>query len=751
MTASTASATGGIPDPDVCSKEPIHIPGAVEPAGVLLVADEANRQIVQVSANSAQHLAQGPDALLSKTLAQLFDSVSLDRLSRQLSSLLPEHRPKRLLDINLQGTPASFDVTFHRRDRLLYLELERSTVEADQYWMYERVSNAAAELRGSTSVEDVCRRAAHVIRAFSGFDRVMVYRFLQDDSGSVIAEDKRPDLIPYLGLRYPASDIPSQARALYLKNPIRLKPDVNAPPVPMVPELNPVTGKPLDMSECILRRMSPVHDDYLRNMGVAASMSLSIVKGQRLWGLVACHHTTAKWVKQVDRIACELLTDILSSTISSKEDEQAWSDYQQAAEAYASVEQSLRSKRQPLNIVLDNASELNALFRSDGFAVVDGGQIQCVETTPTLDQVQQLVAWLTGYQHEPVLALDSLCAQYPAAATYRARVSGILSIRLTRDRGDFLLFFRPEIVTEVHWAGNPHKALQQTQDGLRLSPRRSFELWKETVVGRSRPWTSVEKQFAASLRAAVGEAQLAEQNRTIHQLNAELSRSNIELDAYAYVAGHDLQEPIRTVRAYAQLLKRTKSDQLDADANELLEFIIQGSGRMHNLVGGLLEYSRVGGVEQKKSEIVSLDDTLNWTLLNLASSLRENQANVSRAPLASVLGDPARLMQVFQNILSNALRYRSSEPPIIDITAEERGGWCTVHIRDNGIGFDPRFSEEIFGLFKRLHAGDVSGTGIGLATSRKIIEQHGGKMWATSEPGKGSMFSFTLPLAGAKD
>jgi two-component system, chemotaxis family, sensor kinase Cph1 len=323
MSSAPEQHADGGPDLSICDREPIHIPSSVEPNGVLLAVREPELTVAQVSASAAIHIETAAEALLGVSLRELFDEDCFVALRQQIMSENLHQKRTFLSGVRVQGSGRSFDASLHRHQGALIIELEPAAdpTGVAQSAIYSAVTDALADLEGHFSPVDLCQRVAVDVRGLTGFDRVMVYRFLEDDTGAVIAEDHRADLAPYLGLRYPASDIPAQARRLYLVNALRLKADVNAPRSPMVPHVNPDTGQPLDMTYCVLRAMSPVHDEYLRNMGVTASMSVSIVKDGRLWGLIACHHTTAKTVPYQIRVSCEILARVFSAHIAAAEEE----------------------------------------------------------------------------------------------------------------------------------------------------------------------------------------------------------------------------------------------------------------------------------------------------------------------------------------------------------------------------------------------------------------------------------------------
>lgn len=312
---------------------------------------------------------------------------------------------------------------------------------------------------------------------------------------------------------------------------------------------------------------------------------------------------------------------------------------------------------------------------------------------------------------------------------------------------DFILWFRPPAVKVVEWGGNPAKPVQETEAGKRISPRLSFERWKETVGDRSEPWRDYQRDFALTLRQTMAEVLLVRKNDEVTRLNHELERSNIELDSFAYAASHDLQEPVRTIRAYAQLLnRRTK---LDDEARELVRVIENGASRMGNLISALLTYGQVGGSTLRERKPVNFEDIVRLAIMNLGESIRASAAMITHDPLPTVSADPDQMMQLVQNLVSNSLKYRRpDEPPRVHISATVTDQVWSFSFADNGEGFQPEEADLIFGAFKRLHGRDVPGTGIGLALCRRIVEHHGGRIWAESKGhGHGATFFLTLPQA----
>ncbi|MGY1753857.1 SpoIIE family protein phosphatase [Blastococcus sp. SYSU D01042] len=480
-----------------CADEPIAVPGAVQPHGALLAVTEPDLAVVVASANAAE-LFGGPVAALADVLA----GDDLARLHQGLAGDLAELNPLRVA-----VGDEEVDLVVHRADGLLLTEWEpvAGAEQAGVVW-HRRLPTVLQRLAASTTLEELGETLARDVRGVTGFDRVMVYRFDPEWNGEVIAEARREDLEPFLGLRFPASDIPAQARALYTTNWMRLIPDAGYERVPLEPVLHPGTGRPLDLSGAMLRSVSPVHLEYLANMGVVSSMSISLIDRGRLWGLISCHHYAGPHrPSYADRTAAEFLgrtaSLLLHTVVAAGEQEGVVEVAERAAELAAAVGRTPRALGAALTeqdvTVLD-------LLPATGAAVRLGGQLRLLGTTPPADRIPGLVAALLAADVE---ATDAAARVVPTAADLADSASGVLAVPV--GAGDFLAWFRPETLREVTWGGNPYASkVALTDDGPRLSPRRSFSAWSETVRGTSRPWRAHEVAGARALASHLAAATL---------------------------------------------------------------------------------------------------------------------------------------------------------------------------------------------------------------------------------------------------
>ena len=481
-----------------CDREPIHIPGSIQSYGVLLVCGQGALRILHVSANTPSLLEQAPEALIGRELGAVLGAKLVVALASTLDRTLPS-KAARVHDLEL-GTGRRVHATLVSHAGRVMIELEPA--EGEPTALLPLASAVISRLQEGRTVGTLCDIASSQLRTVIGYDRVMIYRFLHDGSGEVIAEAKKATLEPFLGLRYPASDIPQQARALYLRNWIRLIADVGSQPVPIIPARD-ASGQQVDLSFVGLRSVSPVHIEYLGNMGVAASMSISIIVAGKLWGLIACHNGTPKVIPADIRGAVELIGQVFSLQIECLEPRDR-SD--RVIEARSSID-GLLSQFPTFGLARDNISarltDLARVLPCDGIGLWMRDSWHAHGTTPPADAVPPLVRFLTAANGTDIFATSELSSRLPASTRYATEVSGLMAIPLSRPPRDFLLFFRKEVAHTVKWAGNPVKPVPAGQQGDRLTPRKSFDAWSSEVRGQSQPWEESDRLIAGTLRVAL--------------------------------------------------------------------------------------------------------------------------------------------------------------------------------------------------------------------------------------------------------
>jgi light-regulated signal transduction histidine kinase (bacteriophytochrome)/CheY-like chemotaxis protein len=484
-----------------CDREPIHLLGAVQPFGFLIACSRDSWAVVRVSQNAARWLGGEPAALLGKPIDRVFTPEAVHAIRGHLQSAIMSDTVARAFGLALTRSDERFDIAVHVVGDTVVIECEPS-IDEPGVNAGATVRGMIARLQQTGDARLFYRVAAREMRALTGFDRVMIYRFDHDGSGEVIAEAARAGLESYLGLHYPASDIPRQARILYERNWLRIIPDVDAAPCAIEPQLDHA-GRPLDLSLSVLRSVSPIHIEYLRNMGVAASMSVSILRQNRLWGLFACHHYAPHHVAFGRRTAAELFGQMFSLLMENRERETEAAYEARAQTLHQRLVTVMATEATQFESVIAHLDDIADLLTCDGIGVWVHDKATLKGLTPSEQEFAGLVAFLDTLNLTEVHARFEIGADYPPGAAFADRAAGMMVVPLSRPPRDYLVFFRKEVARSVNWAGDPNKPVTVGPLGERLTPRKSFELWKETVRGQSLPWTEVECRIAESLRVSL--------------------------------------------------------------------------------------------------------------------------------------------------------------------------------------------------------------------------------------------------------
>ena len=721
-----------------CDREPIHVPGAIQPHGALLALRGA--AVAQVSDNVEAILGLPVAEVLGRPLAEVIDAPSAAAVAAALAGdRLQEENPLR---VSARGR--SFDGIVHRHQGAAILELEPRAASQDP-GLHHPLRRALIALQNAQTLAQLCGVAVQEVRRLTGFERVILYRFDESGHGSVEAEDKEPALDPYLGLHYPASDIPLQARQLYLQNWLRIIPDARYTPARLVPALRPETGAPLDLSFSVLRSVSPIHLEYMANMGVRAAMSISLIVQDRLWGLISCaNHSGPRLVPYELRSTCEVLGRLASqqiSAVAARETAVLRAGRQSAVQRLVAAMRAADADAPLLETLLGEGEDLCSVAVASGAAVVRGGEAWTCGRTPPPERVVAIARFLDT-QEEP-FATAALPALLPAAEAVRGLASGVLSFSLPGAPRGRLLWFRPEMIQTVTWGGDPRKPVA-TDPSLRLRPRTSFEAWKEEVRSRSLPWTTTDLETAQDLRRYAVEIDLGRQ--VLREQRAVRARDDL-----VAVVSHDLKNPLGLIATQAGLSLRilTADDEASRRLRGGLERIQRAVERMSALIHDLLDLAKIeAGRFALQRSPEDMRDMLEEALLILRPLAEGKRISVehqiSGAP--SVRADRERIYQVFSNLVGNAVKF-TPEGGSIRVRAGVEGGAVVVAVQDSGPGVPADQVPHLFERYWQARRDARDGSGLGLFIAKGIVEAHGGQIWVVSRPGEGATFSFSLPLA----
>ncbi|WP_207492088.1 ATP-binding protein [Aridibaculum aurantiacum] len=881
-----------------CGKQPLHNTNLIQSHGALIAAESGTHKIVQVSENIDALLGMAVDDVVGLSLADVLNDDSVQLVNSSVSSGALHAKVPSTLYFSKAGKEEGYLAHLHQKDDLLIIEVEFTDKLVDKasfIKIFQQVKQVVSAIEAATTVNEVCIVAANVIKELSGFDKVMIYSFDEGWNGTVVAEAMEQGMDSYFGLKFPASDVPKQARELYLSNPYRLIPNRDYVPVPLSPYNNPVTNTFTDLSSCKLRSVAPVHLEYLRNMGVVASMSTRIIHREQLWGLIACHHRQPKYLSFEETSVFELLSSVISTKITSIIHKTSLDRRSTLEASLFVIKGQMEFFDDLLKMFMYNKETLLSLLSADGVSICWNGEIESAGLTPEEDEVQQLRHWLMEKKVKQTLHMPALSLAFAKAEKYAALASGLLALPIDPEVGNYILAYRPEAIQQVKWGGNPDEVIKFEANSSVYHPRNSFAVWKETIKQTAVRWTddevsivekfrnilveyslqaknkelvdainefkfvanlippfvwtakangkadffndrwiaytglttqeSVDDGWSKALHPAdeehvvttwlkavadkknfttegrfkktdgsfcwflirgvplldnsqnvikwfgtctniddrkqmeqVLEQKVADRTEQLRTMNNELERTNKELKQYAFIASHDLQEPIRKIQVFGNIIKEHYLQSDHVKAGEYLDRIIQSSIRMKSLIIDLLTHTSLSGSLEWKR--VDLNEVLQAVWKDLEHLVNEKHAALQVDKLPVIISSEEQMRQVFHNMLSNSLLYSSAERnPEISITAQyvssldfdapadDKGQYVKLVVTDNGVGFNPIYSEKIFQIFQRLQPKtSSSGTGIGLSIVQKIIEIHKGLIKVDAVEEQGATFTIILPL-----
>ncbi len=744
----------GIVNLQNCDQEPIHIPGSIQPHGFLLSMNQKTSKIEFCSQNTLDYIGIAPKELLGKPLHEVFEAFDAESvLSHANQSIEASATP-----LQLEMASKQFLCTVNKQDDQIIIEAEPVFELQAVASVYDRTARFLEYMNDTHTLQDLCQLVAQGTRKITGYDRVMVYRFDADYNGEVFAESCDDSLEPFLGLHYPHTDIPVQARELYMKNLLRLIADINYTPVPIF-TIDDGTSKTLNLGQSILRSTSPIHIEYLKNMGVGATLTISLIHNKKLWGLIACHHYSAKNLSPEIRLAAQLQGHFLTSQISVRQSNE---EYKISRESNAALEKLnaivLEPKISSLEKIVSQP-ELLAVCNASGATIQYNDMLFQAGISPIADQTRKLIEWLNKKSNYSHFETNRIKDDLKETDIDCQDVSGLLYYSLGKDSQSCIIWYRPETITQVNWAGDPNKAIEKNENGL--SPRKSFELWKEFVKCQSNPWLSPELNAAANyahaMRRQVDLIRLNEESQRNLDLNQTLTEINSELENINWISTHDLQEPLRKIQLIASRIISKEEDQLSDGVLESLRRMTNSAHRMQMLLVDILKYTKIQHTNPD-FQLIRPEILIATVETEMQELFQDRQYELLIGPLPEIKGIEFLLKQLFTNLLANSIKYsRASQKleikisamrnVVTDLSANPESRFDVLSIADNGIGFEPQFAQSIFNIFTRLHAAtEYNGSGVGLALCKKIMQLHKGYITASGEENKGAVFQLYFPV-----
>lgn len=737
-----------------CYQEQIHRLGHIQSHGVLIGINEQDMTIAQISHNTADFFDISARSLIGKPLITLFAKPQIDILISFLSRKDWEVFNPTKITIQVEKKKYLFQGIMHRSDGLLILELEPLSKTTDSSLsFYNLARSAAANVRRAKDFAEMSELLVQEIRKITQCDRVMLYQFQPDNSGVVIAEAKDNHIDSFLGARFPADDVPPLARELYHKNWLRHIVDVNSDPVPIVPLNNPTTLEVIDLCFSTLRSVAPVHVKYLQKMGVTASFSVSLISAGKLWGLIACHHFSPRYIDFEARKACEFLAQVMSLEIVSKYEQELKSGQEKVRIVQAKLKHDILSANQSINDIFSQGIEnLLDLVNAQGVAICLRDRISEIGTCPSQEFISSLILWLDT-KSEDVLYTNCLSDLYPEAISIKEIVSGILAISISLNHTSYhIIWFRCEVIQTIDWAGNPS---QLALDG-EASPQRSFELWKETVKAKSLDWDEVEIETASELRSTL---MLAALGFSQQSMKLEAERAQVASQAKSsFLArmSHELRTPLNAILGCTQLMNLDNS--LTQDTKEYVNIISFSSEHLLCLIDDILEMSKI---EAGKIVLDEVQFDFNLFLHNLREMMQIKAKDKNLQLIFAVhpntpqfiKADERKIRQILLNLLGNAIKFTDKGYVLLRVSLvdqEESSSKAIIHfeLEDSGIGIAPEEVDNLFEAFVQTSSGkdSQSGTGLGLAISQQFAHCMGGHISVSSTLNKGTVFQFDLEV-----
>lgn len=709
-----------------CHEEKIHLSGQIQDLGFLLVFERY--QCVAASENAllpgiSPKTAVG--ASFAEIMAVLLPSVSVEEIETKIDDQIFYRYVERIRIFEQE-----YFLSIYRYDGKIYLETEvalEDPVQTTRLYYYAKYINDRGHQNNWQSLTEL-------IRNIIGYDRVMVYQFLEDEGGQVIAESKIQDKESFLGYRYPEFDIPKQARELYKVFHARHTADVDAP----VHGIIGLKKEDLDLSRTSIRAMSPIHLQYIRNSGAKASASFSIIIDGELWGLVTCQHYEARHVDLSQRHLCVFLTQYtVNNYLAGKQKE--LTIFQDAiATMEAELKTQLLVNRSRFNILEQYGLQIMNFMSADGVIIRHDQGLKQYGNVPSLEQIVQIDRKINETDYDSMYVTHQF-EDKEIEQTYQ--FPGVIRLDVLPQSNWYIYAFRKERIVNEVWAGKPEK-VHHTDDSKGItffSPRTSFDAWIKTTEGKSEEWKDSEVTFLKDIGLLVQQA-IAMRGGEIEELNKELIRSNNALETFSYTLMHDLKNPLTSIQLSAQLIA-SKKDLSEERRLKMAENIIEGSKLITEMMDKIYKISSGAHVEFE-FETIDPEPKILGIIENAIQRYNVPNLRYTVKNCLPIWGERTLVYQLFLNLVGNAVKYSSKESqPEIEISSRIEGEMICYTIRDNGIGMDLSANQNIFEIFKRMaNTGEFEGSGIGLSIVKRIADKLDAQISVESELGIGTAF-----------
>ncbi|ASK30263.1 histidine kinase [Chryseobacterium sp. T16E-39] len=724
-----------------CHEEPIHIPGYIQSFGYLIGIDAKSHFITFFSENIRDLFTIGnKDLLFDKMISDFpesFQSIIESDIYRSLNTYTKRENETYFDKIFIGDIEYHFSV--FRNGAHIFLEFEKVVENPNK-----RISNKYDNFYIIDNAQEIWDQLLNTLSKIVNYDRMMIYKFMTDGSGKVIAEKRDKNTQSYLGLHYPETDIPKQARALYMKKRKRIFSNVYSENIPIISK----TKQNIDLTFAASRGMSPIHGQYIKNSGASSSFSVSIIIDDKLWGLVTCQNSTPKHIDLEDRVQAGIFTALASNAYSSFKTKKELEYRIDLNEKSAYLKTEFLKQNSLFDSLVQSRKEIKELAEADGLAIISDENIVKTGTTPSHAVIEKIVSWAYKNTDKSIYINRSFLKEYGNDLDVDKDSAGIIIYFIDRTKNEMLIWFRREFDEHIDWAGNPEKKIdvfvQNGEEKHMVSPRKSFEVFKENIKGNSRRWSSRNIGGVQAIRDVILETSHKQYN-TIKQLNDQLKKVNEELDSFSYTISHDLGTPLTVMKLNAQMLL-ANLDTSEKEKNKL-KSIIEEIDNMAEMMHDVLQLSRAKHSEIELESLQTIQ-TIEKISENAKITFDSPKSEIIIKECPEVLADKTMMHQVFLNIINNAVKYSShQDQPVIEIEGKENEEMIIYRISDNGIGIPEEEKHKMFKIFNRMdNAKKFKGNGIGLSIVHRIMKRIGGNVdYESNKEGTSFILKFKKP------
>ncbi|WP_413532903.1 ATP-binding protein [Empedobacter brevis] len=714
-----------------CEDEEIQFLNEIQPFGYLIGIDKTSHNIEFYSQNIEELFDTSFDNILNQNINQLYNfEIDFD----EVLSLEKGEYYRNSIEINSK----TYHITSFYFNELIYIELEELIIFENRLDYY----NFSEKILYSKSIDAAWDTLISSVKKLINYDRVMLYKFLEDGSGVVIAEKIDEGLEPYIGLHFPEFDIPKQARELYLKKKSRLVADVDSERIPLIK----AKKEEINLSYSSVRALSPIHLQYLRNANCKASFSISVVINEKLWGIVACQNSEPKYIPNQVRLQTELLTRQARLTYVNFKSTERLKFQNYFNETAIKLKENLLTEENLQQSMNNNLKEVLNLTKANGIALVNFDDVYVEGETPDKEEILRIKEWAFKRNSAHLFTSNTFYLDYGDELNLSSNSAGVMFCFLNQTYEHFIIWFKKEQIQTLNWAGEPNKIEKiEVVNGNEIhsfSPRTSFNIWQENIKDKSFIWLDKEKYVAKEVIKLIIET-LHLQSFKIHSLYEQLKEINDELDSFTYTVSHDLRTPLTVMKLNCQMLQRSLTE--DKIKNDQLKNVIDEIDQMTQMMQYLLALSKA-----KKSEIifskVEAKPIIEKIVHDVLLYYKTSDTEVVIEEIHNVMGDRTMFYEVFLNIIGNAIKYSSQvSQPKIKIWSEVNDDDVIFKVKDNGIGIKKEDYNKMFKLFSRMsNTGNISGNGVGLSIAHRMMERMNGDISFESKINEGTVFVLTF-------